>query len=437
MIKMTEYTKRRKQLMQNVGPTGLVILPAAPMASRSNDTTFPYRQNSDFYYLTGFEEPEAVLVLAPKRKEGEFILFNRQREREKEIWDGYRAGQEGACKDFGANQSFPISEFTTLLPELLEGREYIHCSLGMNKDFDDTLFTAMNKLRGKIRGGSQSPLAFMDITPTIHEMRLFKSSSEITLLRKAIDMTMQGHLRAMRNCKPDMFEYQLEADLMYDFYRHGARYPAYTSIVGAGANTCILHYINNNQAIKDGDLVLIDAGAEYQNYAADITRTFPANGVFTTEQKAIYEIVLASQLAAIKLIKPGVLWPAMQKAIVKVITQGLLDVGILKGNLHELIEKQAYMPFYMHKSGHWLGIDVHDVGRYRINNKWRPLEEGMVFTVEPGIYISSDIPGVHKRWHNIGIRIEDDVLVTKNGCEVLSQALPKTVKEIENVMAAV
>jgi Xaa-Pro aminopeptidase len=435
MIKMNEYAKRRKELMQKIGPNGIVILSSAPEVYRNGDAVYAYRQNSDFYYLTGFEEPEAVLVLAPKRKEGEYILFNRVRDRDREIWDGPRAGQEGAVKDFSADQAFPISELSLILPELLAGRDAIHYPLGINRDFDKVLMHAVNKVRSKVRGGMQSPMAFVDITPSLHEMRLFKSPAEVALMQKAVDITEKAHVRAMQFCQPGVYEYQIEAEIMYEFQRNGARFPAYNSIVGAGRNACILHYVNNNQKVADGDVVLIDAGAEYQNYAADITRTFPANGRFTGEQRAIYELVLESQLAAIKSIKPGASWTNAQNIIVKIITQGLIDLGILKGSLDNLIEKQAYFPFYMHRSGHWLGLDVHDVGRYRIESKWRSLQPGMVFTVEPGIYISADIPGVHKRWHNIGVRIEDNVLVTEKGREVLSQKIPKTVAEIEAIMA--
>lgn len=435
MIKMTEYAKRRKELMKKIGPNGIVVLPSAAEAPRNGDAFYPFRQNSDFYYLTGFDEPDAVLVLAPKRKEGETIFFNRVRDRNHEIWDGPRAGQEGACQDYLADQAFPIGELTNLLPELLVGREVIHCPLGTNKAFDKLLLKSLNKIRAKIRSGSQLPVAFYDIAPSLHEMRLFKSPAEIEVMQKAVDISAKAHVRAMHACRPGMNEYQLEAELMYEFQKQGARYPAYNSIVGAGKNTCILHYIKNNQEIKDGDLVLIDAGAEYQNYASDITRTFPANGRFSAEQRAIYELVLASQLAAIKVTKPGASWTAMQDVIVKILTQGLVDLGILKGNVDSLIEKEAYFPFYMHRSGHWLGLDVHDVGRYRIGNKWRKLEAGMVLTIEPGLYISADVPGVPKRWHNIGVRIEDNVLVTEKGCKVLSQSIPKTVEEIESVMA--
>lgn len=435
MIKMSEYAKRRKKLMQEIGSTGIVIIPSASEIVRNGDSSYSFRQHSDFYYLTGFEEPDAVLVLAPKRKEGEYILFNRARDPDHEVWDGPRAGQEGARTHYLVDQAYPINELALMLPDLLLERDVIHYPLGASRKFDKILMQSVNKLRARIRSGTRAPISFMDIAPSLHELRVFKSVDEISLLQKAIDISAQAHTRAIQLCKPGMYEYELEAEIMHEFIRQGARFPAYNSIVGAGPNTCILHYVANNQKIKNGDLVLIDAGAEYQNYAADITRTFPANGRFTGEQRAIYELVLAAQLAAIKSIKPGASWIAAQNAIVKIITQGLIDLKILKGNRDDLIKKQAYSPFYMHRSGHWLGLDVHDVGHYRIADKWRSLRPGMVMTVEPGIYISADMPGVHKRWHNIGVRIEDDVLVTNKGCDVLSHNIPKTIAELEAMMA--
>ena len=434
MIKHTEFAARRAQLIKKIGSDGIVILPAAPLVYRNNDAEYPYRQQSDFYYLTGFEEPEAVMVLAPKRKEGEFILFNRVRNRDEEIWTGYRAGQEGGKKIFKANEAYPIHEFEKKLPELLENRTEIHYTLGLNAAFDKVILKAVNKIRNRIRSGIQSPIVFVDVQQTVHEMRLIKSPAEIALMRKAADISAEAHKKAMQVCKPGMYEYQLEATLLFEFQNQGARFPAYGSIVGSGGNSCILHYTSNNQKIEKNSVVLIDAGCEYQNYASDITRTFPANGRFSEEQRAIYEIVLAAQLAGIKTVRPGALWADAQTAIVRTITEGLIKLGILKGKLKDLIEKQAYFPFYMHKSGHWLGLDVHDAGRYKINGQWRKLQPGMVLTVEPGIYISADTKGVHKRWHNIGVRIEDDVLVTKNGNEILSHRVPKTVKEIENLM---
>jgi len=431
-----EFLKRRQALLKKIGPNTIALIPSAPIRMRNSEHEYPYRQNSDFYYLTGFEEPEAVMVLAPKRKEGEYILFNRPRYREKEIWEGTRAGQEGARKTYGANQSFAIEILAEKLPELLIGRKEIYCLLGINKEFDDILFTATHRVRSRIRSGISFPTALIDLGEFIHEMRLIKSEAEIKFMRKAAQISADAHIRAMKACKPGIYEYQLEAELLYDFQRQGGnRMPAYTSIVGSGPNSCVLHYNANNQMIKNHGLVLIDAGAEYQHYAADVTRTFPANGKFSPEQRAIYDIVLKAQLAAIKIIKPGLSWEKMHEAAVKVITQGLVKLGLLRGKVSELIHKKAYLPFYMHRTGHWLGLDVHDVGHYAIQGKWRKLQAGMVLTVEPGIYIPADLKNVPKSWHHIGVRIEDDVLVTRKSYEVLSQKAPKTITEIEALMA--
>lgn len=436
MINMTEYAKRRKALMQTIGSDAILILPAASEILRNGDAHYPHRQSSDFYYLTGFNEPEAVVVLAPKRKAGEYILFNRVRDPLHEIWDGPRAGQEGARKHFHADQAFPISEFKKMLPELLAGREVVHYPLARNKQFDKVIFNAIQDCRQKIRTGLQTPQAFADIEPSIHEMRLLKSPAEIATMQKAVDITAKAHEHAMKICKPGMYEYELEAALQYEFFRHGARSPAYTSIVGSGRNTCILHYIANDKKIEKGDLVLIDAGAEYQNYAADITRTFPANGKFTGEQRAIYELVLEAQLAAIAAVKPGAPFTITQDTVVKVITQGLIDLKLLKGRVDDLIEKKAYTDFYMHRAGHWIGLDVHDVGQYKVGAHWRKFAPGMMITVEPGIYISSDLKHIPTKWHNIGVRIEDNVLVTKKGHDVLSHKIPKKIKEIEALVGS-
>jgi len=436
MFKMTEFAKRRKQLMQKIGPNGIVILASAPTVIRNHDCDYPYRQKSDFYYLTGFEESESILMLLPKRKKGEFILFNRPKDRANEIWEGFRAGQLGACKDFYADESFSIHEFQEKLPDLLAGRKAIHYSLGLDTALDQILLETINKIRKKIRSGIHLAPTFMDIESSLHEMRLIKSPTEIAMMKKAAKITAAAHIRAMQYCRPGMNEYQLEAEISYEFQRNGARSHAYTPIVGSGANTCILHYVKNDRVIKNGDLVLIDAGCEYSNYAADVTRTFPANGRFTAEQRAIYDIVLEAQLAGIKAVRPGAAFSTYHDTIVKIITQGLMDLKILKGSLQALIEKRAYFPFYMHKSGHWLGLDVHDAGYYNVGGRWRTLNPGMVLTVEPGIYISADTPGVAKRWHNIGIRIEDDLLVTRKGNEVLSEAAPKTINDIETLMNA-
>lgn len=434
MIKMTEYVKRRKALMQQAGSDAVIIIPSASEIIRNGDSTYPFRQNSDFYYLTGYVEPGAILVLLPKRKEGEYVLFNRKRDPDHEVWDGPRVGQSGAKKEYLAQQAFPVDDFEAMLPALIADRKTVHYPIGRQKEFDTLILRVVENLRANSRRGTQSPLAFIDVAPALHELRLFKSAAEVALMQEAIDISASAHTLAMEICQPGMNECELDAILSYEFKRHGATHPAYSSIVAAGKNACVLHYVNNNQVINNGDLVLVDAGAEYQYYAADITRTFPANGRFTNEQRAIYELVLKAQLAAIKAIKPGVSWVAPQEIIVKIITAGLLELGILKGNLKELITKKAYQPFYMHSSGHWLGLDVHDAGAYKVNGKWRTLKSGMVLTVEPGIYIPAGIPGVHKRWQNIGVRIEDDVLVTDKGCKVLSENIPKHVDDIEALM---
>jgi Xaa-Pro aminopeptidase len=435
MIKAAEYAKRRKAIMDQVGQDSVVILTASHTQFRNHYHEYSFRQNSDFYYLTGFQEPEAVLVLLPKRKNGEFILFNRVRDRSEEIWTGYRAGQTGACEIYGADESFPIDEFPRRLSELLEGRENIYYSLGLDPLYDQMIVTSVNHLIGKVRTGITAPSSYLDIRPLLHEMRLFKSPAEIDLMRKAATITAEAHIQAMQVCKPGMYEYQLEAELSYHFQYNGARFMAYTPIIGSGPNTCILHYVENNRQIQNGDMVLIDAGCEYDYYASDVTRTFPANGKFSAEQRAIYEIVLKAQLAGIKATRPGAQWSTIENTAAKIITEGLVDVGLLKGNVDSLVEQKAYTPFYMHRVGHFIGLDTHDAGVYKVDNKWRKIEAGMVRTIEPGIYISADIPGVHKRWHNIGVRIEDDVLVTEKGNEVLSQALPKTLSDIEKIMS--
>ncbi|HVE44517.1 MAG TPA: Xaa-Pro aminopeptidase [Gammaproteobacteria bacterium] len=432
---MKDYAERRKKLMTTIGSHGIAIFPSAHEQVRNGDAEYAFRQQSDFYYLSGFSEPESIIVLAPKRPEGEFILFNRVRDAESEAWDGPRVGQVDAVKLFGADQAFPITEFEAMLPALLSGRQFVYYGLGLDAVSEKMLIEQVNRLRSKVRQGLEAPLSFIDPMPIVHDMRLFKNAAEIQLIQKAVDISADAHIRAMSCCRPGMYEYELEAELMHAFLSKGARSPAYGNIVGAGENSCILHYATNNRLIKSGDMVLIDAGAEYENYAADITRTFPANGKFSAEQRAIYDIVLAAQDAAIQAIKPGISWTKAQDEIVNVITQGLIDLKILKGNIQTLIEKQAYLPFYRHRSGHWLGLDVHDAGAYQVNGEWRLLESGMVLTVEPGLYMASNIPGLDAKWHHIGVRIEDDLLVTETGHQVLSQHIPKTIADIETVMA--
>lgn len=431
-----EHKRRRKHLMQVMGEDAVAILPAALVRMRNRDAEFQYRQDSDFHYLTGFDEPEAVVVLVPGRKHGEYILFCRENDKKMETWNGLRAGQDGAVATYGADDSFPIDDIDDILPGLLENKEKVYYTMGVQHDFDQRVIKWVTDLRNQSRIGVHTPGEFVSLDHQLHDMRLYKSASEIKIMRKAAQISAKAHTRAMQFCKPGIYEYQLEAELLHSFMQQGARFPAYSSIVGGGKNGCILHYVENSETLKDGDLVLIDAGAELECYASDISRTFPVNGTYSKEQRALYEIVLAAQLAAIEQVQPGNHWNDPHEAAIEVLTQGLIDVGILKGKLKTNIEKETYKDFYMHRTGHWLGLDVHDVGDYKIDNEWRVLEPGMVLTVEPGLYISADHEKVHKKWHNIGIRIEDDVLVTKDGHEVLSKGVPKHPDEIEALMAS-
>lgn len=434
-ISKQEFSRRRKQLMAQLEPDSIAIVPSASEHIRNRDCEYQFRQDSDFYYLTGFSEPGAVLVLLPGRKHGQYILFCRDRDPAMELWNGYRAGPEGACETYGADDAFPISDINDILPGLIEGRERVYYAMGRHSEFDRNVMEWVNVIRSKVRAGAHPPGEFLDLDHLLHDLRLYKSAAELRIMRKAGKISAAAHVRAMEYCQPGKHEYQLEAEIQHKFGIEGARFPAYSSIVGSGKNGCILHYVENGDVIKDGDLVLIDAGCELEHYASDITRTFPANGKFSKEQKALYELVLKANLAAIKMIKPGNHWNQFHDATVKVITKGLLELGLLKGKLKTLIEKEAYSDFYMHRAGHWLGMDVHDVGDYKVGNQWRVLEEGMVMTVEPGIYVAPDNKKVAKKWRGIGIRIEDDVVVTKDGNDVITSAVPKSVKEIEAIMA--
>ena len=434
-ISKSEYARRRKALMEQMEPNSIAVLPAAQVYIRNRDVEHNYRQDSDFQYLTGFPEPEAVAVLIPGREHGEYVLFCREKDKERELWDGYRAGQEGAISEYGADDAFPISDVDDILPGLIEGRERVYYAMGANQEFDLRLTNWIKTIRSKARLGAQPPNEFVALDHLLHDMRLYKSAAEIKVMQAAAEISAQAHVRAMQSCEPSQYEYQLEAELQHCFMHNGSRSPAYASIVASGRNACILHYTENTSQIRDGDLVLIDAGCELDCYASDITRTFPANGRFSTEQRAIYDIVLAAQTAAIKVIAPGRHWNESHEATVRVITQGLRDLGLLQGDVDELITSEAYRPFYMHRAGHWLGMDVHDVGDYRIGGEWRVLEPGMVMTVEPGIYISPDNANVPKKWRGIGVRIEDDVVVTRSGCDVLTVSVPKDADAIEALMA--
>lgn len=431
-----EFARRRRDLMACMEPNSIAIVPGAREVKRNADSHYPFRQDSDFFYLTGFAEPEAVAVLIPGRKQAEYVLFCRERDEEKELWNGYRAGQEGACRDYLADDAFPIGDIDEILPGLLEGRERVYYALGKDADFDKHVMEWVNTIRSKVRAGAIPPGEFLDLDHFLHELRLFKSPAEIKIMKKAASISAQAHKRAMQYCKPGMMEYHIEGEILHEFSRHGSRYPAYNSIVGSGNNGCILHYHENNKVLVDGELLLIDAGCELEHYASDITRTFPVNGKFSPEQKALYEIVLAAQEAAFAKIKPGNHWNEPHDAAVRCITQGLIDLKLLKGTLKQNIEKETYRDFYMHRTGHWLGMDVHDVGDYKVGNAWRVLEPGMVLTVEPGLYVSPHNTKVPPRWRGIGIRIEDDVVVTKKGYEILTSAAPKSIEDIEALMAA-
>lgn len=429
-----DYAARRQRVLDYIGNDGIMFISAADEILRAGDTPYYFRQNSNFYYLTGFNEPEAVLVLAPGYAEGEFLIFNRVRDPAMEIWTGRRVGQEGACIELGANNAYPFDDFYAHLPDLLSNRKRVYYPIGRDPLTDDLLIDAINNLRSKVRSGVTVPEEFHNIEPFIHEMRLRKSPAEIALMRKAAEASVAGHKRAIKACRPGLFEYELEAELLYEFYRHGCRSSAYPSIIGGGANACVLHYTTNDNRLNDGDLVLMDAGGEYGYYAADITRTIPVNGRFSEPQKQIYELVLKSQLAAIDMIRPGLPFFDIQRKIQRILTAGLIELGLLKGELEALLETQAIRQFYMHNSGHWLGLDTHDAGAYKINQEWRPLEAGFVLTVEPGLYIAANSEGIDPKWWNIGVRIEDDVLVTETGADVLTADLPKHVQDIEALM---
>ena len=433
--KQKEHARRRSALMGDMQENTIAIIPSAREVIRNNDVHYPFRQDSNFYYLTGFDEPDAVAVLIPGREHGEYVLFCRDRDPARELWDGNRAGPDGACHNFLADDAFPISDIDEILPGLLEGRESVYYAMGRHPDFDSQVMSWINSIRANTRSGAQPPGEFIDLDHLLHDLRLYKSTAELKIMAEAGDISARAHRRAMQFCRPGVNEYQLEAEILHEFAMAGARHSAYSSIVGSGANACVLHYIENNKVLKDGELVLIDAGCEFNYYAADITRTFPVNGRFNAEQKALYEIVLKAQLAAIDKTVPGRHWNEAHDETVRVITEGLVELGLLKGEPQKLIADEAYKPFYMHRAGHWLGMDVHDVGDYKVNGQWRVMEPGMVVTVEPGIYVSPQNKDVDARWRGIGIRIEDDVAVTKSGNRVLSEGVPKTIEEIEALMA--
>ncbi|MEO5561446.1 MAG: Xaa-Pro aminopeptidase [Dokdonella sp.] len=435
MIEAKEFARRRKQLMRMAGNEAIVIVAAAPERVRNNDAHYPYRQDSDFHYLTGFAEPDAVLALVPGRAASETILFCRERDAERERWDGTRVGTEGAVSALGMDDAFPIDDIDDILPGLIEGRTRVYYHFGRDTEFDLKLISWVNRVRAQVRQGAKPPHEFVALSHLLHDLRLYKSRGELRVMRKAAKIAADAHVRAMRATRPGMNEHEIEAELLHAFRREGA-VPSYEPIVGGGANGCVLHYRANNAILRDGDLLLIDAGAEYECYASDITRTFPVNGRYSPEQRALYDIVLAAQLAGIDEVRAGRPFDAYHDAAVRTITKGLCKLGLLAGSVEKNLREHTYRTFYMHKTGHWLGLDVHDAGDYRIDGEFRVLEPGMVVTVEPGIYIAPDLKSVPAKCRGIGIRIEDDVVVTSGDPDVISAGVPKDADEIEALMAA-
>ena len=425
------YAKRRMRLLKQMGG-GIAIIPNAPERRRNGDADYPYRFDSSFHYLTGFSEPESVLVLisgdAPQS-----ILFCREKDVEREIWDGYRFGPEAAREHFGFDATHPVSSLDQELALLMENQETVFYPMGADAEWDQRMMKLREAVQRKVRGGIKAPDEMRDVRTLVNEMRLFKDAHEIALMRKAAAISASAHRRAMQFVRAGAFEYEVEAEILHEFCRNGARHPAYTSIVAGGANACVLHYVANDAKLKKSDLLLIDAGCEYQGYASDITRTFPVSGKFSGAKKHVYEIVLAAQMAAIEAATPENSWDAPHQAALRVLVRGFIDLKLCRGSVDSVLEDGSYKKYYMHRTGHWLGMDVHDVGSYKSNEEWRSLEPGMVLTVEPGCYIrpSDDVP--RALW-NIGIRIEDDVAITRNGNEVLTYGAPKTITDIEELM---
>ena len=428
------FSERRSNLAHKVLDDSAIIIASASVKSRISDTDYAYRQDSNFYYLSGYEEPESLILIRPNHDNEKFIIFCRDRDPLKEQWDGFRSGQKGAVEDFGADKSLSITSVDSLMPELLEGAKNIYYSMSSPCGLDQRINTWVDQIRLNTRAGAEPPQNMLSLDSIIHEMRLLKSDEEIQVMKQAAEITTEAHIRAMKAVKPGMYEYQLEAEYLYAFNKNGARAPAYNSIVGGGNNACILHYVENNSELKDGDVVLVDAGCEYKYYASDVTRTFPVNGSFTEEQKQIYSIVLEAHRQSMGQLQPGNKWNLAHEKSVEVIVEGLINLGIIKSSKQEAIDKGEYSKFYMHRIGHWLGMDVHDVGSYKQDGDWRDLEPGMVMTIEPGIYILDSLEGVEDKWKGIGVRIEDDVLVTKEGFEVLTPDIPRSIEEVESTV---
>ena len=435
MITSAEYQQRRQQLMEKIG-NGTAIFRSAPMAVMHNDVEYAFRQDSDFFYLTGFNEPNAVAVLAPHHDEHKFVLFVQPKDAEKETWTGYRTGVEKAKEVYGADEAYPIAELDEKLPQYLKKADRIFYRLGKDEAFNNKVLKHWQRLMRVYPKHGTGPIALQDAGTILHPMRLIKSETELEMMRKAANISVKAHNHAQNFAQPGRYEYEVQAEMEHLFGLNGGT-PAYPSIVASGKNACILHYIENNRQLQDGDLLLIDAGCSYNYYNADITRTFPVSGKFTPEQKTIYEIVLKAQLAAIEQVKPGNPYKQVHDTAVRIIVEGLIDLGLLTGDIEEIIKEEKYKPFYMHRTGHWLGLDVHDVGVYQWGENPQELQPGQVLTVEPGIYISPEIkpaegqPEVDERWRGIGVRIEDDVLVTPQGYEVLTAGVPKSIEDTE------
>ncbi len=435
MIKQKEFAKRRQQLMEIAGDEAVIIVRAATRKIRNRDAHYPYRQDSDFLYLSGFSEHDAMIVLLPQGNSGRSILFCRERDSEREMWDGNMVGVEGAIEQFGFDEAYPISDMKRRLPGMLRGRERIYYDLGKDKGFDQILIEWMNDFRARTRKKFLAPDEIIALDHSLHDLRLFKSRTEITAMRKSARIASRAHKRAMQLCKPGMNEAEIHAELLHTFTRHQCE-ASYVPIVGGGANACVLHYVANRDPLNDGDLLLIDAGAEYDGYASDITRTFPVNGKFSGPQRDLYQLVLEAQRKAIDEVRAGNPWAHVHETAVEVATSGMIDLGILKGSLDEALEEEYFKDFYVHNTGHWLGLDVHDVGEYEIDGHSRVLEPGMVLTVEPGIYIPQSAVTVDETWRGMGIRVEDNVVVTRNEADVLSSDICKSIDDIEELMAS-
>lgn len=425
----------RRQLMASRMQSGVAIIPTAPERLRNRDAHYPYRFDSYFYYLTGFREPEAVLVViaGTEKTPARHILFCREKDKEREIWDGFRYGPEAAKEVFGFDETYSVAQLDELLPKLLTDQPAVYTALGQDPAWDQRIIGWLNRVREQARTGVAAPSEIHDCRAILDEMRLIKGTDELQIMQRAADISTQAHQRAMQTTRPGMREYEIEAELLHTFYRHGAQAPAYTSIVAGGANACVLHYVENNAELKSGDLILIDAGCELNGYASDITRTFPVNGKFTPVQKDVYQLVLAAQAAAIAQVQPGNSWNDPHQAALHILAQGFIDLGLCQGSVDAVLESEDYKRFYMHRTGHWLGMDVHDAGEYKQQGEWRLLQPGMVLTVEPGCYIRP-AENVPEHFWNIGIRIEDDVIVTQTGHELLTDAAPKAIADIEELM---